>query len=394
MKKRTNALRYFLTALVSVVLTLAIVAGALLGISGGPENFARAAKLAQVLHLIDTEFVQEADLDKATDAAASSMIDSLDDRWSFYMTEKDYSAYNLRTKNSYRGIGVTIAPCDEGFLIADVTRDTPAYEAGVLPAEKLVAIDGQSLKGWETTQIQEKIQSYDGETFTVDVMGTDGAVRSVTLSTVTVYSSPVSYELLDDDIGYIILKNFSTGCAEDAIEATNDLIQQGAKSLVFDVRYNGGGYVHELTDLLDYLLPEGDVFVSRDRQGNEEIITSDASCVDLPMAVLMNDSSYSAAELFAAQLSEYGVATTVGEATTGKGRSQVNYILMDDSAIHISHEAYLTSQRRDLAAEGGIGPDIAVKLSDEDKNLLYYKLLPYDEDLQLQAALEAVSHGT
>jgi len=148
--------------------------------------------------------------------------------------------------------------------------------------------------------------------------------------------------------------------------------------------------VHELTALLDYLLPEGDIFVARDRDGNETVTSSDAECISLPMAVLINDDSYSAAELFAAQLSEFGAAVTVGQPTTGKGRSQVSFMLFDGSAVHISQEAYLTSSRRDLAQQGGLVPDVQVMLTDEDEYSLYYRNLPYDEDEQLTAALDAL----
>ncbi|MGI6028811.1 MAG: S41 family peptidase [Candidatus Heteroscillospira sp.] len=390
MKHNRSFLKCLVTALLSSALTLAVAFTALCVFAGGTDNLVRGAKLTQMLNIIDREFVVEADLDELTDKAASAMVDGLDDRWSYYMTADQYSKYQLRTQNSYRGIGVTVVAEEMGFALVGVTRDTPAFEAGLLPGEKLTEFDGESMAGWTTEQLQEKIYGCGDESFTLTVLSEAGEERQVTLSTAQVYSSPVSSTMLPGDVGYIILKNFSSGCSEDAIAAIEELTGQGAKSLVFDVRWNGGGYVHELTALLDYLLPEGDIFISRDRDGRETVTTSDEAHIDLPMAVLINSESYSAAELFAAQLSEYGAAVTVGEATTGKGRSQISYTLFDGSAAHISHEAYLTSQRRDLAQEGGIVPDLPVEISQEEKNSLYYGLLEPENDSQLQAAADAV----
>ena len=391
MKKTGRIISYISVALVTALLCFAGMSLWLVNMAGGADNLERGAKLVQALRVIDEKFVEEPDLDAAVDTAISGMVASLGDKWSYYMTADEYEAYTLASQNSYRGIGVTITPEERGFRVVNVTRDTPAYEAGILPGELLTAVAGESTAGMTTEELQTLIASFGDESFELTIEDESGGARTVSLSTASVYTSPVSSMMLDGDVGYIILNNFRSGCAEDAIAAIEQLMADGAKALVFDVRYNGGGYVYEMTDLLDYLLPEGTIFTSVSRSGETETVESDADCVELPMAVLINDSSYSAAELFAAQLSEYGWATTVGESTTGKGRSQVSYILSDGSALHISHEAYLTSKGVDLAAEGGIDPDIAVDLSDEDKLNLYYGLLKPEDDAQLCAAVEAVS---
>ena len=139
--------------------------------------------------------------------------------------------------------------------------------------------------------------------------------------------------------------------------------------MVVDLRSNGGGYVSELTSLLDTLLPKGEIFVSVDDKGKEKVTESDANCVELPMAVLVNAGSYSAAEYFAAVLREYDVAAVVGEATTGKGRSQINVPLLDGSAVHVSSKRYLTPARVDLSETGGIVPDVALELGENDAQL-------------------------
>ena len=156
--------------------------------------------------------------------------------------------------------------------------------------------------------------------------------------------------------------------------AVTALQEQGARALVFDMRDNGGGYLTELTDMLDFLLNEGPIFISRDRQGHETVTESDADCVDLPMAVLVNANTYSAAEFFAAELQERGVAVLVGEPTSGKGYSQQTFPLPGGSAMALSTGAYFTGSGKSLIG-AGLTLDREVEPSGEG-------------DAQLDAALE------
>ncbi|MCD7749578.1 MAG: S41 family peptidase, partial [Oscillospiraceae bacterium] len=221
--------------------------------------------------------------------------------------------------------------------------------------------------------------------------GEDGSIYDVSVSCEVIYTSPVTAELLDGNVGYIIISNFREGAGSQAIEAVEELIAQGAESLIFDVRSNPGGQVSEMVELLDYLLPEGDLFIRADKNGRENVETSDADCVELPMAVIVNADSYSAAEFFAAALRDYDWATIVGEATTGKGRSQVTIALADGSAVHISKYTYLTPSRIDLYEAGGLIPDVEIDLTEEELLLYQTGWLEPEDDPQVQAAIDALS---
>ena len=197
---------------------------------------------------------------------------------------------------------------------------------------------------------------------------------------------PASGRLLSGGVGYIIIDNFDTGCSETVKGLVEDLRSQGAQSLLFDVRNNPGGLKAELTDLLDYLLPEGVVFHTINYAGEEDIVTSDASCVDMPMAVLVNASSYSAAEYFACAIQEYGKGAVVGEHTFGKGYYQVGMPLSDGSCINLSIGKYFTPNGKSLI-DVGVTPDIEVELTEEQAGLLVSKRLLPEDDPQLKAAL-------
>jgi carboxyl-terminal processing protease len=195
--------------------------------------------------------------------------------------------------------------------------------------------------------------------------------------------------MLEDGIGLITIANFDDRCAQETITAIETLRSQGAKALIFDVRNNPGGYKRELVKLLDYLLPEGPLFRTVDYQGREEVDTSDEDFLDMPMAVLMNLRSYSAAEFFAAALEEYEAAVTVGEKTFGKGYFQNTYRLEDGSAVTLSVGKYYTPKGVSLAGVG-LTPKVEVPLDEETAAKVAAHTLPPQEDPHIQAAVNVL----
>ena len=276
------------------------------------------------------------------------------------------------------GSGVTVNyESEEGLTFVEVTAGGPAEAAGLQSGEVITMVDGFSLAGENRYEGSEHIQGEEGTTVTLEVLGTDGQTRTVEVTRASLDSDPVTAKMLEGNVGYVALANFYDHSAERLEEEVTKLQEEGAVALVFDMRNDGGGYLSQLTDMLDFLLPEGPIFISRDRAGNEEITQSDASCVDLPMAVLVNADTYSAAEFFAAELQEQGVAVIVGEPTSGKGYSQQTFQLPDGSAMAISTGAYFTGGGTSLIGTG-LTLDKEVYLTGEG-------------DAQLEAALELLT---
>jgi carboxyl-terminal processing protease len=197
--------------------------------------------------------------------------------------------------------------------------------------------------------------------------------------------------MLDGGIGYVIIENFEYGAAEGFIAAVDDLIAQDARAFIYDVRGNGGGTVSEMTKILDYLLPEGEIFIAVDKGGNERVTTSGEGFIDKPAVVLVNRYSFSAAEYFAAMLGEYDYAPSVGEQTTGKNRSQTTHKMSGGGALHISSGMYLTMKRISLYDVGGLTPDYEIDLDEEKFNLLLSGMLPMEDDEQLQYAISLLN---
>ncbi len=372
--KRFSVISVIITAALSVLCTLGAVALAawlLLGTSG--------LSILQGVVTINTRFVGEYDADEMADAALDAMVESLGDRWSYYMDEESYIATQQRRSNSYVGIGVTVSIEEGGLRIQSVTEGGPAEQAGLLTGELITAADGTDLSGDNAELGTSLIQGEEGTEVTLTVEDAQGASRQVTVVRDQLQTDPVSYEMLEDGIGYVALSNFYSGSAEVVEAAVEDLLNQGATSLIFDMRDNPGGYLSELLDLLDYLLPEGDIFQSGDSSGPTKVTVSDENCVDVPMAVLVNGNTYSAAELFAAQLQESVGASIVGEATYGKGYSQQVFELLGGRALNLSTKTYYTGSGISLIGTG-VTLDVEVIL-DEDAQ----------EDNQLAAAVAVLS---
>lgn len=381
-KKCFSPLALVVTALLTVVVTVAVLAGMawlLLGRAG--------LGMAQAMVLINTQFVGEHDIDKAVDQAMDALIEGLGDRWSYYMDADGYTAQQESRSNSYVGIGVTVTyPEDGGMLIQSVTEGGPAEKAGLTAGERIVAVDGTELTAENQQEGATLIKGEEDTQVVLTIMSADGVRREVTVTRRTVEEHPAKGELLSDGTGLVTIKNFNSRCAEETIAVVEELVDQGAKRLVFDVRNNGGGYVNELTILLDYLLPEGDIFRSETKAGAKQVVTSDADCVDLPMAVLVNGNTYSAAELFAAELQEMDWGVVVGEPTFGKGFSQQTFPLVNGGAINISTARYYTGKGVCLIGTG-LTLDQEVTLTEEQSAALAAGNLTPEDDPQLQAAL-------
>ena len=396
MKKVWKFLSYVLVAALASVVTLTMVAintpGAKVllgsGILGG-----EVSKLDQLEALIEERFIGEADKTAIEDAAATAMIQSLGDRWSYYIPAKDYLAYTQQMANSYVGVGITIQATDpgNGLQVTQVNPNGSAFEAGILAGDVLVAVNGKNVRGLDVNATADLVRG-DAGTFVDLTVERNGKEMTFHVERRELKVDVAKARMLDGEIGLVTIANFDSRCAEETIAAIESLLNQGAKSLVFDVRNNPGGYVDELVKVLDYLLPEGELFRSVDYTGREDVKSSDASCLEgVPMAVLVNGNSYSAAEFFAAALSEYEAAVVVGQPTVGKGYFQVTYQLKDGSAVGLSIGKYFTPKGVSLAEVGGLTPDLVVEVDEAAFAAIYAGTLEPAQDPQIQAAVEALT---
>ena len=346
------------------------------------------SKLEELQALIEERFIGEADATAMGDGAAVGMIESLGDRWSYYISAAEYESYMEQMKNAYVGVGITVTLREDGTGadIIQVVKGGPAEAAGLLPGDVIVAVDGVYFDTSDMQDLTLRIKGVEGTTVDITILR-DGAENVFTVERRTIEVTVADGEMLEEGIGLVTIYNFDARCAKESIEAIESLLASGAKSIIFDVRNNPGGYKNEMVELLDYLLPAGILFRSEYYTGETAEDRSDAKHLDIPMMVLVNSESYSAAEFFAAALREYDAAWVVGEQTCGKGYFQQTYDLSDGSAVSLSVGKYYTPKGVSLA-DVGITPDVEVAVDDETFMDIYYGYLEPAEDPQIQAAAE------
>lgn len=346
------------------------------------------SKLEELQALIEERFIGEADATAMGDGAAAGMIESLGDRWSYYISAAEYESYMEQMKNAYVGVGITVTLREDGTGadIIQVVKGGPAEAAGLLPGDVIVAVDGVYFDTSDMQDLTLRIKGVEGTTVDITILR-DGAENVFTVERRTIEVTVAEGEMLEEGIGLVTIYNFDARCAKESIEAIESLLASGAKSIIFDVRNNPGGYKNEMVELLDYLLPAGILFRSEYYTGETAEDRSDAKHLDIPMMVLVNSESYSAAEFFAAALREYDAAWVVGEQTCGKGYFQQTYDLSDGSAVSLSVGKYYTPKGVSLA-DVGITPDVEVAVDDETFMDIYYGYLEPAEDPQIQAAAE------
>ncbi len=353
--------------LISVAVTLVFCVSAFSLMFGGFSGLREALRIEEGRRAIERNFVGNIENGALTDGALDGMAAATGDRWSYYMNAEQYDAYLEASANQYTGVGITVQQTEDGrgLRIVDVQEDSPAEKAGIVKEMVLLSINGESLASHTADDAKRMISAAGGQEMLFVLETKTGSHLSVSLHAETLHVRVVTYELRDDGLGYIRIRNFDSGAADGAIAAVDSLVEQGAGGIIFDVRGNPGGKLTELIKLLDHLLPEGVLFTSHNRSGAQRTLSSGPDCVEIPMAVLIDGNSYSAAEFFAAALSEYGWAKTVGQPTTGKSRSQINVLLSDGGAMHLSTESYLTPNGVDLAEQGGLKPEIEIEQTEE-----------------------------
>lgn len=382
MKRFIRFLSYVVVALVACMVTVSLM--------NAPEPAATASysKLAELEKLITTRFIGEADTTVMEDAAAEAMVDSLGDRWSYYISAAEYASYTEQMANAYVGIGITIELRDEGILVTKVNAGGSADEAGILPGDYIIKVNDKTVAGEGLEVTQQEVRGEEGTTVNITVLR-DGREVEFIVERRMVMVDVATCKMLDEEIGYVQIVNFDSRCAEETIACIDKVVAQGAKAIVFDVRFNPGGYKDELCKVLDYLLPEGKLFQSVDYRGVENTDMSDANCLELPFAVLVNEDSYSAAEFFAAALREYEVGFIVGTPTCGKGYFQNTFQLSDGSAVGLSVGKYFTPNGVSLAGVG-LTPEYTVEVDEDTYLAIYAGTLEPEEDIQLVTAWEAI----
>lgn len=328
--------------------------------------------------------------EKLQDGLYTGLIDGLGDKYSVYYNEEDYQALQISTTGQYYGIGAGLSQ-DKDTMVVTVNKvyeGTPSESAGLLKDDVIVSVDGTEAASMELSELVKLIRGEKGTTVHLEIyrpsteenLSFDVERQDITLPS-------VSHKMFEDGIGYVHIDSFETETAAQFEEAVKDLEDQGMKALIIDVRYNPGGMVTAVVQILDDILPEGTVVYTEDKNGNRQDYTSSGDThLDYPLAVLINGESASASEILAGAVKDYQYGTLIGTTTFGKGIVQTIFPLENGDAVKLTTAKYFTPKGNYIHGVG-IGPDIELEYEYLDKDAT-----SYDEayDNQIQKAIEVL----
>lgn len=354
--------------------------------------YAKYAKMEALLTFIEENYIREYDKDQLWDNMYSAMFDSIGDPYSTYMTAEEYAAYVADRSGNYVGIGISVVydKATGGAYIHRVTTDSPAAKAGLQPGDIVTAVGKLTLSFDTYNQALNLVRGEEGTAVKLTVLR-NGESLQVEVIRGKMKTENVFYEKLEGNVAYVEILSFSEDITVSQFEAAlKQAAEEGCTSYVFDLRNNPGGSLDVICKCLDLLLPEGDIVHIVSADGKSESRKSDKEhFLDAPMTVLCNGNTASAAELFTADLRDYGLATIVGENTFGKGTMQSITPLTDGSALKITHRYY--NPASNVSYDGvGIKPHEGCEVILTEEELDNFYKMTHEEDRQLQKALDVL----
>jgi len=346
----------------------------------------QAALVERVIQELQSRYYKKVDPGKLGNAAVDGMLESLDDPYTVYLTAREAQLLREQTEGRYSGIGASLQKDDDGtLLITGVFDGSPAKEAGLGAGDRILAVDGVPTKDRSLDTNIAHIKGDEGTTvkLTYQKKGEEKR-RHVTLTrrqiTIPITGKRMLTAPDGTKVGYVELSEFAQGAGDELREAVDWGESKGAKWIVFDLRYNGGGLVDEAVNVSSLFIADGPIVSTEGLHSAKEVLeaTGDVA-TDLPLIVLVNGYTASASEITAGAIQDYERGTLIGTKTFGKGLVQQIVDLPKGAALKLTTAVYLTPDGRDINKRG-IRPDIVVKDKPKQKG-----------DEQLQAALDYVA---
>lgn len=349
------------------------------------ETAQRYARLEEVYQRLMGEYYKELDSDTLVQGAIDGMMESVGDPYTFYYTPEDLAKMYEDHNGQYCGVGMLVSSDKQGRLVVlRVFKNSPAQTAGLLPGDVILSADGEAVSA-ETTETMSmataRIKGEAGTYVRLSVLRKEQTLE-LDIERNNVSVNRVEYQILDGNVGYLVLYEFFGDAVSGVREALNAFEEAGVRGIIFDVRSNTGGQLDICLDICDMVLPEGLIVYTEDRNGRRENYYSNADRCEIPMVVLVNEMSASASEIFAASIQDYGVAKIIGTKTFGKGIVQTQYEFPSDGAgMQLTTSRYFTPKGRSIHGEG-VTPDVVVEMNDSYDASIYAPDMNNDNQLK------------
>ena len=378
------------------VLVVALAAGGVKFVqqrqyNGVLSDSSHVQKIEYLEKMIDQEYLGEVDNAEMAEGIYAGLVYGLGDVYSRYYTADEYAQETASTDGAYAGIGVSIQKNKNGGVqIAECYEGGPGAEAGLQTGDVITAINDTDVTDMELSDVVSLIRENKDNTIVLTVFReNEEKSREISVDVTDVELPSVFGEMLDKKTGYIQITQFTGVTLQQYKDMFAELKDKGMERLVIDLRDNPGGLLTSVCDILREILPEGLIVYTEDKYGNREEETCDGKHqMDMPLAVLVNENSASASEIFAGAVQDHEVGTIVGTTTYGKGVVQELRQLSDGSAVKLTVSNYYTPNGNSIN-KVGIKPDVEVKLASE---LLNKDEITHEEDNQLQKALDVIEN--
>ncbi len=344
-------------------------------------------KLSAIDSLIEKNAIMPFDSDIAFDNAITGYMAALDDLYGAYFVPEDYDSFIESNQGNFTGIGIQVYATEQiltkGIIVMRPLGNSPSEAAGIKANDLIVGVDGKSIIGEDYNEAVNRILGEPGTTVDLTVIRGETELQ-FTVERKTFVQREVDYRVINGNIGYVQIHNFNVNAYTEFSYALSELVNQNVEGFIFEVRNNPGGELNTVVNMVDLLVDKDELVVLQYKNDEQVYYSKEGKLVDVPMVVLINDSSASASELFASALRDIEQVPLIGETSYGKGVGQTTYELPDGSGIKITTFRYVTKSRTNYDSIG-LEPDIPVLMTDEDKMLLY--TLDETSDGQLSVAI-------
>lgn len=375
-----------LTFIVTTILMYQYMGGTVKYVNVSASDGGISSTLASFKKIIDQKFLGEINDKTMLEETVKGYIKGLDDPYSEYFTKEEMEEFNTEVMGNFVGIGVYLTKDIErnAVIVIAPIEGSPAKEAGIQTGDIISKVNGMAYTGEQLSEASDVIKGEEGTKVTLEIIR-NGKELNFEITRKTVKLNHVTSNVLESNIGYIKFNSFDEGSSVEFEEKLQELKKQNVKSLIIDIRNNGGGIVEEATNIADLFVPKGaTLLITTDKNNKEEITKAKRDAIiDVPCYILTNKGTASASEILAGALKDNGKATIIGENTYGKGVIQELLKLKDGSGLKITTNEYFTPNKNKIN-KVGIKPDIEVVLDEtvKDKTDITPK-----EDNQLQRAI-------
>ncbi|ACX51625.1 carboxyl-terminal protease [Ammonifex degensii KC4] len=355
----TSSKRWFLGVILALALFLLGLGGGLyLGL--GVNKNGQLANLLEVMRLISQNYVEEVSWSRLIEGAIKGAVESLHDPYSAYLDPSTFTQLREQIRGSFGGVGLVVGLKDHQLTVLRTFPDTPAGRAGIEPGDVITSINGRQTKGIDLETAVGLIRGPVGTEVTLTLYRPQKGSFELTLRREEIAVPTVEAKMLTDKIGYVAVSQFTERTPEELGQALRDLQKKGMMGLILDLRDNPGGELVAAVKVAEFFVPAGPVVYIDYRNREAEVYRASGRRIDLPLVVLVNGNSASAAEIVAAAIKETGSGVLVGTRTFGKGVVQTVYPLRNGAGLKLTTARYLTPLKHDIN-KIGVEPTVLVE---------------------------------